>query len=49
MVEKRQFNVYLPEELIKRIKVAAIEDEHRLSELVSIALEAYLRHREEQR
>ncbi len=49
MDEKRQFNVYLPEELIKRIKHAAIEDEQRLSEFVSIALQEYLRHREEQR
>ena len=49
MDEKRQFNVYLPEELIKRVKVAAIEDEQRLSEFVSIALQEYLRYREEQR
>ena len=49
MDEKRQFNLYLPEELIKRVKHAAIEDEQRLSEFVSLALVAYLQHREEQR
>ena len=49
MDEKRQFIVYLPEELIKRVKVAAIDDEHRLSDFVSIALESYLRHRKKQR
>jgi hypothetical protein len=42
MPEKRQMNLYLEEDLIKRIKHAAIEEEQRLSEFVAIALERYL-------
>ena len=40
--EKKQFNVYLPEPLIKRVKHASIESEQRLSEFVADALEAFL-------
>lgn len=39
---KKQFNVYLPESLIKRVKHAAIETEQRLSDYVAAALEAFL-------
>jgi hypothetical protein len=41
-VEKKQFNVYLPEPLIKRVKHAAVEAEQRLSDFVAAALEAFL-------
>ncbi len=40
--EKKQFNVYLSDGLIKRVKHAAIESEQRLSDFVADALEAYL-------
>ncbi len=44
--EKKQFNVYLVEPLIKRVKHAAIEAEQRLSDFVADALEAYLSEKE---
>jgi predicted HicB family RNase H-like nuclease len=45
--EVKQFNVYLPVELIKRIKHHAVDTEQSLSALVTSALEDYLHPRED--
>ncbi|MFF5993072.1 ribbon-helix-helix domain-containing protein [Prauserella flavalba] len=40
--EVKQFNVYLPVELIKRVKHHAVESERSLSSIVTEALATYL-------
>jgi predicted HicB family RNase H-like nuclease len=40
--EKAQFNVYLPVELVRRIKHQAIDDGESLSALVERAMEEFL-------
>lgn len=44
---KQQFNIYLPGELVRRVKHAAVDADRSLSEFVEQALEAYLRRLEE--
>jgi predicted HicB family RNase H-like nuclease len=49
MPAKQQFNIYLPAELIRRVKHAAVDADRSLSDFVEQALEAYLRQLEEER
>jgi predicted HicB family RNase H-like nuclease len=43
---KQQFNIYLPAELVRRVKHASVDANQSLSTFVERALEAYLQNRE---
>jgi predicted transcriptional regulator len=49
MPAKQQFNIYLPADLVRRVKHAAVDADRSLSDFVERALEAYLRRLEEER
>jgi predicted HicB family RNase H-like nuclease len=44
---KQQFNIYLPAELVRRVKHAAVDSDRSLSEFVERALEEHLRRLEQ--
>ncbi|GAB3158189.1 hypothetical protein GCM10027258_68910 [Amycolatopsis stemonae] len=44
---KRQFSVYLPPELVRRVKHASVDADESLSSFVERVLEEYLRQNEE--
>ena len=45
---KQQFNIYLPAELVRRVKHAAVDADRSLSDFVAAALEDHLRRLQEE-